>query len=255
MRYVYVITNLVNGKVYVGQTKNPKARKAGHWRAARIGVECHLYESMRKHGSENYTFRVLEECDDDTVDDRERFWIAHYNSMNPEIGYNKESGGHANKTLAEETKRKISVALTGQQFTPERCVNISAGLKGKSCLAGRRENNPEKGKNVSRALTGRSLSVAHKRAVSEGVKAYMSLRPEWHPSEDARRRMSIAQKVVGDCDVRRISPRCTTKAVSCVWDNICAKEVDNVSCETSCEKTLVFTQVWKDRSKCREKQC
>lgn len=198
MRYVYVITNLVNGKVYIGQTKNPKSRKAGHWRAARVGVECHLYKSMRKYGSENYAFRVLEECADDAVDDRERFWIARYDSMNPEVGYNKESGGHANKTLAEETKRKISSALTGQHFTIERCANISAGLKGRPCLAGRRENNPEKGKNISRALTGRSLSVAHKRAVSEGLKAYMASRLEWHPSEDARRRMSIAQKIVGE---------------------------------------------------------
>ena len=65
MRYVYVIRNLINEKVYVGQTKNFNNRKAGHLAIARHGVLRPLYAAMRKYGVENFTFEVIEECPDE----------------------------------------------------------------------------------------------------------------------------------------------------------------------------------------------
>lgn len=195
--YVYVIRNAVNGKVYVGQTKNATGRKAGHWYGAAHGARSHLYDSMRKHGIENFSFEILEECEVAEVDDRERFWIAHFGSCDPQKGYNKETGGHALKQLTPETRAKISESLSRVVFTAERCANISRSRMGKPILKGRRENNPVKSQRISAALTGRSLSTEHRRAVSEGLKAHMARRGEWHPTQEAIARMSVAQREVG----------------------------------------------------------
>jgi group I intron endonuclease len=196
MRYVYIITNQVNRKVYVGQSKDPKGRKAGHWRGARKNAKGHLYDAMRKHGLENFTFQIIEECTDDLIDERESWWIAHHDSINPSKGYNKESGGHANKTLSEETKRKLSEANKGVIFSPERCANIAASKLGVPNLKIRREANPERAKSISETLKGRPLSEEHKRATAEGVRRYVSQRGEWHLTDEARKLMSEAQKRV-----------------------------------------------------------
>lgn len=64
MACVYKITNKLNGKFYIGVTKNLAARKRGHFYAVRNGLKGRLYNSMRKYGIENFDFDVLEEIDD-----------------------------------------------------------------------------------------------------------------------------------------------------------------------------------------------
>ena len=110
MRYIYVFRNLVNGKVYVGQTINPLRRKSGHLCAAKRGDDYPLPRSMRKHGIENFLFEVIEECDDAVINEREKFWIAHLDSRNPDKGYNLHIGG-CSTTI--ESHRKLSEALKG----------------------------------------------------------------------------------------------------------------------------------------------
>lgn len=193
MRYVYVIKNLITLKVYVGQTNNPDARKRNHWSGSKR-AKGHLYDSMRKYGLGNFEFRLLEECEDDQVDDRERFWISHFDSTNGEKGYNSESGGHVNKVLAEDTKEKIASKLRGVKHSPERVKKSADARRGIPNLKNRRENNPERGKAISEGLKGKPLSEAHKRATSEGLKRYMEQRGEWHPSDEARQKMSVAQR-------------------------------------------------------------
>jgi len=109
MRCVYLIRNLINGKVYVGQTKNFAQRKAGHLRLARhpraVGGERPLYRSMRKHGIGNFTFELLEECEDQFVDEREQYWVVHFDSFNPKKGYNLTNGG---QEFSEECIHLIS---------------------------------------------------------------------------------------------------------------------------------------------------
>lgn len=192
----YVITNLVNGKVYVGQSKNPAQRKKGHWAGGRHGGKGHLYDAMRKYGLDKFKFDILEECSEDLIDDRERHWIAQYSSTDPSKGYNKESGGHALKALHEETKRKISESLKGVPFTEERCKNISDAQRGVPCLKNRRENNPERGKRISESLKGTSISKDHKCAVSASLSSYFASHEVKH-SEESRRHMSEAQKIIG----------------------------------------------------------
>ena len=133
MRYVYVIRNQVTCKVYIGQTKNPKGRKAGHWCAGRTGnPDTLLYRSMRKHGVENFSFEVIEECADEAIDERERFWVAHFDSFNPEKGYNLTSGGEGGKEFSNESCEKIrQKALKRQSPSEETRRKIGDATRGK----------------------------------------------------------------------------------------------------------------------------
>lgn len=77
---------------------------------------------MRKHGIENFEFEVIEECDDFQVDEREKFWIAHYDSTNRDKGYNLSKGGQGH---TKESRRKLSEALKGNTH----CVGRKASLE------------------------------------------------------------------------------------------------------------------------------
>ena len=83
---IYLIENLLNGKKYVGQSKNIYARWSGH-RCDSKEKNLPLYFAMRKYGLENFKFSILEECEISQLAEREDYWITFYNSYVPN-GYN-----------------------------------------------------------------------------------------------------------------------------------------------------------------------
>ena len=61
---IYLITNLVNGKWYVGQTIRPlEHRWERHLHVGKRDVKYHLYKSIKKYGVENFKIQKIEECD------------------------------------------------------------------------------------------------------------------------------------------------------------------------------------------------
>lgn len=99
---IYKITNQINQKAYIGQSKNISSR----WRAHRTKYQTEdtlLYRAMRKYGIDNFSFEVIEECDIDQLNDKEIFWIEYYNTHNLEKGYNLTDGGQkATKAILTE---------------------------------------------------------------------------------------------------------------------------------------------------------
>jgi group I intron endonuclease len=107
---VYLVTNTLNGKQYVGQTITKHSRK-GHGHA--------LADAYKKYGHKSFNYETL--CDGvdkhPTLDFIEQFWINVMGSLAP-YGYNLESGGRRYKTVShkpqlgiphtEETKAKMS---------------------------------------------------------------------------------------------------------------------------------------------------
>lgn len=89
---IYKIKNLINGKVYIGQSTNIEGRKKDHkrriWNSNSSQYNSYLYRSIRKYGLDNFEFSVLEECLSKDLDNKESCWIKFYNSNNPEQGYN-----------------------------------------------------------------------------------------------------------------------------------------------------------------------
>ena len=109
---VYLIRNIKNGKVYVGQTNNLKLRKQNHFAdlKANIHHNKHLQSAWNKYGKENFEFEVLEECSLDKLNEVELYWIKYYESYNRRFGYNFELGGN-NSPQTQETRDKIDSTI------------------------------------------------------------------------------------------------------------------------------------------------
>lgn len=107
---IYCIENLINHKRYVGQSKDIGARWRYHKSELRRNIHGndYLQKAWNKYGEDNFQFYILEECTIDIINDRERYYIILYNTINRDCGYNIESGGNANKIMPDSTKRKIS---------------------------------------------------------------------------------------------------------------------------------------------------
>lgn len=92
--YIYKITNTINDKVYIGQTvKTLDERWQNHCYDSRTG-NAKIYRAMQKHGLDNFSIHLIEECDKDNLDNREIYWIETYHSYS--AGYNSTLGGRGN---------------------------------------------------------------------------------------------------------------------------------------------------------------
>ena len=81
---IYKITNLINGKSYVGQSVHIERRWQEHCRAGKRSL---IGQAIEKYGKEKFSFQVLEECEAELLDEKEEYYIAKCNSVVPN-GYN-----------------------------------------------------------------------------------------------------------------------------------------------------------------------
>lgn len=112
---IYRITNVTNGKVYIGQTgQGLLQRKREHICRFNLGERDHkIYLAMRKYGLECFKFEAL--CNvfsREHLDNLEIYFIAKYDSFNN--GYNMTIGGDS---VSEESRKKISLAMKGRKIT------------------------------------------------------------------------------------------------------------------------------------------
>lgn len=84
---IYMYENLINGKKYVGQSVDIERRHKEHLYRRELAIE----KAIQKYGIENFRFVVLEECDYESLDKREMFWIKQQESY--PNGYNLNDGG------------------------------------------------------------------------------------------------------------------------------------------------------------------
>lgn len=93
-KYIYKITNLVNGKLYIGQTKNIKNRWYEHCLESVHNKKNQiLYNAMRKYGINNFKIEIIE-GPIKNYNEREKYWINYYNTyLDRTKGYNMTPGG------------------------------------------------------------------------------------------------------------------------------------------------------------------
>lgn len=81
---IYKITNTQNGMCYIGQSKNIKERWREHIKKG-VGADTpnknKLYPSLKSIGIENFTFEIIEECEAELLNEKEKFWIGYYQSQ------------------------------------------------------------------------------------------------------------------------------------------------------------------------------
>lgn len=128
MGYIYKITNIINNKIYIGQTsKTIQERFAVHISKAKQKINRYLYDAMNCYGYENFIIEEIEECSNDKLNEREVYWIKFYQSNLKENGYNMTSGGgggdtwtnnpHKEETLQKIKRTKIANGTWGKATT------------------------------------------------------------------------------------------------------------------------------------------
>jgi group I intron endonuclease len=110
---IYVIKNLVNNKVYIGQAENVYGRWGIHIKELVFGIHInnHLQKAWDKYGEDKFEFSILERCEVSELDTKEIKFVADFKSSDERYGYNKTEGGAGRRgfKVSDETKHKISI--------------------------------------------------------------------------------------------------------------------------------------------------
>ena len=128
---IYKITNTINNKCYIGKSVDLGKRLKRHIKCAKLldHPNPHLNNSFIKYGTENFTIEIIEECTEDELNDKEKYWINYYKSYDPLYGYNKTHGGDGGNSYFE-------------CLPIEKQIEVMNKIKQSSS----RENNPNYGK-------------------------------------------------------------------------------------------------------------
>lgn len=133
---IYKITNLINGKSYIGQSINIEKRFQRHKQTAFNENNKHynypLYRAIRKYNIENFSFDVIEECSEHELDEKEIYYIKFYNTYGG--GYNQDKGGHRNPhyiKLSDELVDQIIMRLKTTLDSSE-CIGEEFNVSGRT---------------------------------------------------------------------------------------------------------------------------
>ena len=140
---IYEIRNLVNGKVYIGQSIDIDARLKAHKERE---TNQHLKSAFKKYGLKNFYFSVLKECKKEDLSFYEHFYIIANCSFDERYGYNNTLGGEEYSIFSEKSLQKIS-------------DGVKKGLA-----------NSEKWKNYCKRRIGQKRSKETKEKMSESAK-------------------------------------------------------------------------------------
>lgn len=132
--WIYLLTNAVNGKQYVGQTcVDPNVRFSQHRKSSRYISSRRRYiiaRAIHKHGWENFKAEIVESCQSQNeLDARERHFIDSYKCLAP-YGYNADLGGTGRGRVSDWTRLKIGIANAGKVVSATTRNKISISRKG-----------------------------------------------------------------------------------------------------------------------------
>jgi len=230
MTGIYKITS-PTGRVYIGQSKDI-GKRFRNYKCGSKG-QSRLSNSLKKYGWQSHSFEIVEECSDDLLDSRERFWQEYYNVLGPK-GLNCVYVGTDTKRvvikksthkkmikaqskrlpMSDEHKRNISLSWLSRvvtQVTKDRQSKAKIGKK----------NSVEHNLNISKARLGIKFSEATKQKlrVPKSVKHAIKLKEigekckvpiqqftlsgvfikDWESASDAERLLSIQRKNISAC--------------------------------------------------------
>jgi plasmid stability protein len=195
---IYQIRNLVNGKVYVGQSANLWKRRYEHFSMFRNNKHPnkHLQNAFNKYGEENFVFEIVLICEKDkeTLTYYEQSIEDFYKKQDLSYNIRECVDSNLGLKLSEETKQKLSEALSGENHpffgkprSEETKNRISESNKG-------REVSQETRDKISESLIGENHPMFGKHWPEETINK-MSMAQKGHfVSDEARKNMSEAHK-------------------------------------------------------------
>lgn len=141
---IYKITNLVNGKVYIGQSaRGVQQRFVRHIQDAMSGrLDTHFARAMRKYGENNFVVESIDTADtQEELNRKEQYWIHEYDSIRH--GYNEtdaacKCGGNTymskNEYEMREISDKISISKLGARNPHSRKIKCRSELTGEEMI-------------------------------------------------------------------------------------------------------------------------
>lgn len=120
---IYIIKNLKNGKVYVGQSRDIYRRWKEHKNELNKNKHCNvkLQNAWNKYGSDAFSFIIQLECGVDDLNNNEKIFVKKYDSY--KNGYNMTHGGEESPAILKEVREKIS--NTKNSYSKEKMKEIS----------------------------------------------------------------------------------------------------------------------------------
>ena len=165
---IYLITNNINGKKYIGQSRNLVKRWNHHKDEARHNRSTLLiHNAMREYGIDNFSFDILLECPIDMLDVWESDMIRLYDTFAPN-GYNIRDG---KKGITEEERLKSSERM--------------------------KENNPMKNPDIAERVRNKLKGTHHNRVTEYQIEVTKKRMKENNPMKNPEVAKKVSMKITG----------------------------------------------------------
>jgi len=175
--YIYKTTNLLNGKIYIGQHQAKKFDRKYY------GTGYLIIYAIKKYGRDNFYVCIIHKCYKiSSLYKEEKKYIKLYNSTNKEIGYNISYGGTAfmkGRHQTEKAKKLIGISSKNRVFTEKHR------------------------KNLSLSRIGMTFSIEHRKNLSKAKKGTIGPRTGTKQTDEAKLKMSLKKKGIPWTQARR----------------------------------------------------
>lgn len=198
---VYLHRNKINGKIYIGQTKQELEKR---WMNGEgYSTSPRFYNAIQKYGWDNFDHIVLKSnLSQEEANRFEEQLIAQFNSQNEEFGYNIKAGGN-NNTLSEETKRKIglanSISLLGNTWSEEQKEKMSKLFSGEGNPFYGKRHTKETKKKISDNRKGKTSGELHPMYGKHHLNESLIKMSENRQSKGGKRVLCVNTGEIFDC--------------------------------------------------------
>lgn len=209
---IYIISNKINKKCYVGQSIDIDRRFKSHINGlnGKYGHNPHFQNAWNKYGEDNFEFDILEEVEDTNIlDEREIYYISLYNSFDQDYGYNMTPGGSMTNDVYRQ-HLKISQRFNNSKLTIDDVRHIKLSM---ACLIDREELSKKYGisrKVLTQISMGKSYGYVNpelneyihnlkQKMIDERNKGILKLFDRGYRIIDIINKMELSESIVSKC--------------------------------------------------------